>query len=112
MAKNNSQLYPRIYKSVNRIPHGCVATYGQVAEMAGIPGHARLVGYALHNLPDGSTVPWHRVVNRNGRISLPPDSFSGSLQKALLESEGVVFDSNGAIISTSCRHALYRKNFR
>ena len=59
----------RIYAVVRRIPRGTVATYGQVAERAGYPGHARQVGYALHALPPGTTVPWHRVINASGEVS-------------------------------------------
>ena len=91
------RLYPRMYEIVRHIPRGRVATYGQVARLAGIPGHARQVGYALHSLPDGSDVPWHRVVNRQGRISLHPVFSSGTLQRELLESEGVAFDGHGTI---------------
>lgn len=80
-----------IYRVVRRIPRGRVATYGAVAKLAGIPGHARRVGYALHSLPEGSGVPWHRVINARGRISLSPSGLGGSLQRALLEREGVVF---------------------
>jgi methylated-DNA-protein-cysteine methyltransferase-like protein len=88
--------YARIYAAVNHIPYGKVATYGQIARIAGIPGHARRVGYALHSLPDGQDVPWHRVINGKGRISLDP-SGSGALQKQLLESEGIEFDVDGTI---------------
>jgi len=95
MAK--SGLYARIYGAVKRIPKGRVATYGQVARLAGVPGHARLVGYALHSLREGTDVPWHRVVNAQGRISLPPDPEAGGFQRALLESEGVVFGASGSI---------------
>ncbi len=82
-------LYNRIYEVVCRIPRGRVATYGQVAAEAGLPGHARLVGYALHNLPDDTDVPWHRVVNARGGISLDIELGAGRLQQALLEAEGV-----------------------
>ncbi len=92
-----STLYSRIYEIVNHIPKGKVATYGQVANMAGVPGHARQVGYALHNLPDGSEVPWQRVINRKGQISLRSNPSTEWLQRALLEAEGVVFDANEAI---------------
>jgi methylated-DNA-protein-cysteine methyltransferase-like protein len=95
MGKN--VLYSRIYETVKNIPKGKVATYGQIARLAGVPGHARLVGYALHSLPDGSKVPWYRVVNRKGQISLQADPFAGSLQRRLLESEGIVFDVNDTI---------------
>jgi alkylated DNA nucleotide flippase Atl1/ribonuclease BN (tRNA processing enzyme) len=92
-----STLYSRIYAIVNRIPEGKVATYGQIASLAGMPGHARQVGYALHALPGGSEVPWHRVINRKGRISLRANLPATSLQRALLESEGVQFDAQEAI---------------
>ena len=68
-----SDLYRRIFEAVNKIPHGKAATYGQIARLAGLGSHARLVGYALHNLPANSTVPWHRVINSNGKISLPKE---------------------------------------
>jgi methylated-DNA-protein-cysteine methyltransferase-like protein len=58
--------YQLIYSVIKRIPRGRVATYGQIAEIAGIGGHARQVGYALHALPSDSGVPWHRVVNSFG----------------------------------------------
>jgi alkylated DNA nucleotide flippase Atl1/ribonuclease BN (tRNA processing enzyme) len=90
-------LYSRIYAIVNRIPPGKVATYGQIAILAGMPGHARQVGYALHTLPEGSGVPWQRVINRKGRISLRAYPSAEYLQRALLEAEGVVFDGEGGI---------------
>ncbi|MGD0210241.1 MAG: MGMT family protein [Desulfomonilia bacterium] len=90
----NCSLYSHIYKIVKHIPKGKVATYGQIVRLAGIPGHARQVGYALHSLPDNSKVPWHRVINQKGRISL--DS-ARSFQHDLLESEGISFDKNDAI---------------
>lgn len=93
----NGALYSRIYAIVNRIPPGKVATYGQIAILAGMPGHARQVGYALHSLPDGSEVPWQRVINREGRISLRAYPQAEHLQRALLEAEGVVFDQEGRI---------------
>ena len=92
-----SRTYARIYEVVRRIPRGRVATYGQIAALAGLPGHARQVGYALHRLPESSLVPWHRVVNASGAISLRGDSGWGGLQRALLDSEGVRFDRDGRI---------------
>ena len=75
---------------IRKIPRGHVATYGQIARLAGLPGHARQVGYALHALHGSTTVPWHRVINAAGRISLRP--FTGGLsQRMLLEKEGVEF---------------------
>src|ERR1041384_8478004 len=61
--------YRRIYAVVRRIPRGRVASYGQVARRAGLPGRARQVGYAMHALPAGTRVPWHRVVNAQGAVS-------------------------------------------
>ena len=90
--------YRAIYSAVSRIPPGKVATYGLIARLAGLPGHARQVGYALSALPDGSPIPWHRVVNAQGRISLRSDGGPGdSIQRILLEEEGMVFDKNGRI---------------
>ncbi len=92
--------YARIYAVVQRIPRGQVATYGQVARLAGFPRHARLVGYALHALPDGSRVPWQRVINARGQIS--PRAIPGweGLQVRLLEWEGVRFDRGGRVALT------------
>jgi methylated-DNA-protein-cysteine methyltransferase-like protein len=89
--------HARICAIVRRIPRGRVATYGQVAALAGCAGHARQVGYALHALAEDSTVPWQRVVNARGEVS--PRSTPGwdALQRALLEREGVVFDARGRI---------------
>ena len=89
--------YGKIYAVVARIPRGRVASYGQVAVLAGLPGRARQVGTALASLPDGSWVPWHRVVNAAGKVSLRgfpgPDGF----QRHLLEEEGVPFSAAGRI---------------
>ena len=87
----------RIYSVVRRIPRGRVATYGQVAELAGLPGHARQVGYALHALPAGTRVPWHRVINAAGAVSLRAASGDEVTQRQLLESEGIVFDARGRV---------------
>ena len=85
-----SDRYQRIYAVVSRIPRGRVATYGQVAALARLPRQARFVGYALHALPADSDVPWHRVVNAAGRISLRADAFAhDELQAHLLRREGV-----------------------
>lgn len=88
--------YERIYRAVRRIPRGRVATYGDIAELAGLPGRARQVGYALHALPAGSSVPWHRVINRAGRISLPPEA-GGLEQRFRLVAEGVRVDPGGRV---------------
>lgn len=89
--------YARIYAVVRRIPKGRVATYGQVAALAGLPGHARQVGYALHALLPGTLVPWHRVINARGEVSRrarPGDELS---QRMLLERERIQFDSRGRV---------------
>lgn len=92
-----SPAYARIYAVVRRIPRGRVATYGQVAALAGRPGHARQVGYALHALADGADVPWQRVINHRGEVSPRVEPFYEPLQRALLEAEGVVFDGRGRV---------------
>jgi len=87
-----SDRYRRIYSVVSRIPRGRVATYGQVAMLAGLPRQARFVGRALHELPANSDVPWHRVVNAAGKISLRADALGhDELQGHLLKREGVRF---------------------
>ena len=89
--------YARIYAVVRRIPRGRVATYGQVAELAGLPGHARQVGYALHALSSGTVVPWHRVVNATGSCSLRAVPGAELEQRLRLEREGVRFDARGRV---------------
>lgn len=86
-----------VYAVVAMIPRGHVATYGQVAALAGRPGQGRQVGYALAALRAGSDVPWHRVVNARGEISLRRESGASALQRALLEREKVRFDVAGRI---------------
>lgn len=95
--KTNSSTYSRIYQAVRGIPQGKVATYGQIARLAGMPGQARLTGYALHSLPAGEDVPWHRVINAKGEISRLPDPDSGLTQRYLLEKEGIEFDSRDRV---------------
>lgn len=92
-----SSTYSHIYAVVAAIPKGKVATYGQVALLAGLPGRARQVGYALHAAADPS-LPWHRVVNARGEISLRSGgSQADEVQRLRLEAEGVVFDRCGRI---------------
>lgn len=106
-----------IYEVVREVPRGCVATYGQVALLAGLPGHARLAGYALFNLPaqlsgisrgkgglklmkplPPETVPWWRVINAQGRISYSEGRRGHDhLQRRLLEAEGIEFSDAGRI---------------
>jgi len=86
-----SDSYERIWKTVRKIPRGKVATYGGVARASGLPRQARLVGYALHNLPPNFDIPWHRVINSQGRISLPKNGGHHERQRRLLEKEGIAF---------------------
>ena len=89
--------FEKIYEVVKTIPKGKVATYGQVAVLAGNPRWARVVGYALHVNPKPVIIPCHRVVNRKGRTT-PAFAFGGmDVQRQLLESEGIVFESDGCI---------------
>lgn len=81
----------RIWQVVSQIPKGKVASYGQVARLAELPGYARYVGFVMKNLPRGSKLPWHRVVNSRGTLSFDPDSTQYRRQKDLLEAEGIVF---------------------
>jgi methylated-DNA-protein-cysteine methyltransferase-like protein len=87
----------RIYEVIRRIPSGRVATYGQIAELAGLRGHARQVGYALAALPSGTSVPWHRVINARGEVSLRASPGAELSQRMLLECEGVRFDARGRV---------------
>jgi len=89
--------YLQIYKIVRRIPRGRVATYGQVAELAGLEGHARQVGYALHAVPSSMRLPWHRVINARGEVSPRSGGDSHELQRHLLEAEGITFDPRGRV---------------
>ena len=92
-----SKSYARIYSVVKRIPRGRVATYGQVAALAGLGGHARQVGYALAALPERSDVPWQRVINAKGLVSARSEPGAGSEQRDLLEREGVRFDAGDKV---------------
>ncbi|HET6756815.1 MAG TPA: MGMT family protein [Burkholderiales bacterium] len=88
--------YERIYAVVKRIPKGRVATYGQVARLAGIGGQARRVGYALSALSD-DRVAWHRVVNAKGEISARSKPHFEEIQRELLKREGIIFGMDGQI---------------
>ena len=91
-------VFTRILAVVRRVPRGRVVTYGQVARLAGLPRHARHVGYALHGLPHGSPVPWHRVINARGAISRRGiDTGAAETQRLRLENEGVRFDFRGRV---------------
>ncbi len=87
MAESVTSARDRIWQTVAAIPKGKVATFGQIAGLSGMPSHARLVGKVLSQLPPGSRIPWHRVLNAQGRISCP----SADEQRRRLEAEDVVF---------------------
>lgn len=90
------------YLVIASIPEGKVATYGQVAAMSGFPRMARAVGRALKNLPEGSQLPWYRVINAKGELSFPLGSKSYRRQKELLESEGVEFIGHRIPLTEFC----------
>lgn len=86
--------YPKIYEVVKQIPYGKVATYGQVAELAGLYGKPRVVGYALYHVTQNSKIPWHRVINAKGEISRSSlRDGNDDLQQELLQKEGIAFVS-------------------
>lgn len=88
----------KFYAVIRRIPRGRVATYGQVAALAGLPRRARMVGQALSSPPEGLEAPWQRVVNAQGKISSRNDlGWAEGYQRHLLEEEGVVFSASGRI---------------
>ena len=93
---NSTSIYTRIYDLVRQIPAGKVATYGQIAGVVG-GCTARMVGYAMAALPDGSDVPWQRVINAKGKISSHGAGFGTLIQGQLLKEEGVEFDSQRRI---------------
>lgn len=97
-ARSGAGAHARILAVVVRIPRGRVATYGQVAALAGLAGAARLAGYALHALPAGTPLPWHRVLGAGGRLSLAKlDPAAAITQRMRLEREGVKFDARGKV---------------
>lgn len=95
--------YDAVYTLARDIPPGRVMTYGQIATILGAPRAARAVGYALRALPDGSDVPWQRVINSRGGISARGDVTRPTLQQELLDGEGVRFGLDG-----TCDLAVYR----
>jgi methylated-DNA-protein-cysteine methyltransferase related protein len=83
--------FQKVWDVIEGIPSGCVLNYGEIARLAGYPGKARMVGMALGRAPKKRKLPWHRVVNAQGRISFPEGSERAKRQRRLLEDEGVVF---------------------
>ena len=95
--KSKSTSHERIFAAVRKIPRGRVSTYGAIAKLAGLPRQARLVGYALHRLNQGTTVPWHRVINAAGRIALSDASGAATTQQLRLVAEGVPVAPGGRV---------------
>jgi len=93
----SSNFFERVWAVVACIPKGKVANYGQIAAMLGNPRAARTVGWALHSMPDDLNLPWHRVINAEGRISTGGRQHEVDIQRMLLETEGVEFNLHGGV---------------
>ncbi|CAN5227092.1 hypothetical protein BH18GEM1_BH18GEM1_00780 [soil metagenome] len=96
-APASGSFYLDVYRMVRRIPRGRVTTYGHVAALCGKPRAARTVGWALHALAEGNNVPWQRVINARGGISISKVGLPPELQRALLGAEGVEFRLDGTV---------------
>lgn len=101
---DNDSFQQRVWQIVASIPFGCVTTYGEIARLAGSPRAARQVGGVLRRLPQGSKLPWHRVINRKGEISLVGDDLSR--QREALEAEGVEVSNDGKVSLADYRWKL------
>ncbi|MDC8829185.1 MGMT family protein [Alteromonas gilva] len=89
----------RVRHTVSLVPRGKIASYGQVADLAGLPGRARYVGYCLRNTPASERLPWHRIVRSDGKLAFPPQSDSAHTQQTLLHAEGIRVQNNRVSIS-------------
>ena len=96
MKIQKGKLFHKILNTVQQIPKGKVATYGQIATIAGTQ-NPRLVGFALATLKEGTDVPWFRVINSRGEISFPEQSDGFKIQYSLLQNEGIIFDTKNRI---------------
>ena len=97
-SRSTADAFAKIYAVIQRIPEGRVATYGQIAALAGLPRRARLVGAALRNTPENMSLPWQRVINAGGTVSRRSGlGLEEGYQRHLLEEEGVRFDERGRI---------------
>lgn len=99
----NQSTFQRIYEVVREIPYGTVATYGQIASLAGNRRWARVVGYALHSNPDPDTIPCYRVVNAKGEVSRAFAFGGENRQRDLLKQEGVIFLEDGCVDMKQCQ---------
>ena len=100
----NMNTFHKIYEQVKKIPKGKVATYGQIALMAGNPRWSRVVGYALHSNPEPGVIPCHIVVNKDGKLS-KSFAFGGeNVQRDMLISEGVIFIDENTVDLKNCRY--------
>lgn len=95
MQPEDASFSQRVFHIVAAIPYGKVTTYGEVARLAGSPRAARQVGGVLRRLPEGSTLPWHRVINRHGQISLQGEDFQR--QRQALLAEGIIFGPHSTV---------------
>lgn len=98
--------FERIYAVVKQIPKGKVASYGQVAMLAGNPRWSRVVGYALHANPDEKGIPCYRVVTKDGKTSAAFAFGGGDVQRALLEADGVLFTKDGLVDMKKCQWGM------
>jgi len=104
-----SDWYTRVYEMVKKVPHGSVATYGQIAALLSSPRAARTVGTALRHLPEGSDVPWHRVINSTGAISIQNFDHPAEEQVNLLMAEGIVVKRSDLGYAVDLSKYLWRK---
>jgi methylated-DNA-protein-cysteine methyltransferase-like protein len=92
-----SGFFEKVYRVVRQVPYGKVTSYGAIARMLEHPHAARTVGWAMHSLPEGSDLPWWRVINSQGRVSTGGHGQGANVQQELLEAEGVEFDERGYV---------------
>jgi methylated-DNA-protein-cysteine methyltransferase related protein len=92
-----SNFFQQVWRIVSLIPQGRVATYRQIAAILGNPRAARTVGWAMHSCPEELDLPWHRVINSKGKISLDAEYAGGALQEQLLVAEGIHINRHGVI---------------
>ena len=92
-----SGFFSHVWDIVKQIPKGKVVSYSQIAVLLGSPRAARTVGWALHAIPADMDIPWHRVLNSKGRISIDCREHDPTIQQELLEQEGVVFSADGYV---------------